>query len=79
MNIPEEDFICLQNIKPIFKGVTVQKRKKAKGQLLIINQPYPKIIILNDIFYFKIKNLINCIFRSCQPPTDQLEFLLLPY
>ena len=27
MNIPEEDFICLQNIKPLFKGETVQKRQ----------------------------------------------------
>jgi len=27
MNIPEEDFICIQNIKPLFKGITVQKRQ----------------------------------------------------
>ena len=73
MNIPEEDFICLQNIKPLFKGVTVQKRqiihvkqKIYENYKPVINNKstFPKDYYFKQYFLFLDKNLDKLHFQK---------------
>ena len=73
MNIPEEDFISLQNIKPLFKGVTVQKRqiihvkqKIYENYKPVINNKstLPKDFYFKQYFLFLDKNLDKLHFQK---------------
>lgn len=73
MNIPEEDFICIQNIKPLFKGVTVQKRqiihvkqKIYESYKPVINNKstFPKDYYFKQYFLFLDKNLDKLHFQK---------------
>ena len=73
MNIPEEDFISLQNIKPLFKGVTVQKRqiihvkqKIYENYKPVINNKttLPKDFYFKQYFLFLEKNLDKLHFQK---------------
>jgi hypothetical protein len=73
MNITEEDFISLQNIKPLFKGVTVQKRqiihvkqKIYENYKPVINNKstFPKDYYFKQYFLFLDKNLDKLHFQK---------------
>ena len=73
INIPEEDFICIQNIKPLFKGVIVQKRqiihvkqKIYENYKPVINNKstFPKDYYFKQYFLFLDKNLYKLHFQK---------------
>jgi len=82
MNITEADFICLQNIKPLFKGVTVQKRqiihvkqKIYENYKPVINNKstFPEDYCFKQYFLFLDKNLDKLHFQKLSTSDRSIE------